>query len=803
MLLASAAAPVAVAMALAGGAPAFAQDAAAAPTSTNAADSNQVGEVVVTAQFRAQNVQQTPLAITAVTADMLQARSQNNVATVAEATPGLHLTTGSLGGAQTTQVSIRGVGQLDFNLAVEPGVGMYIDDVYYGTMFGSLFDLIDTDRVEILRGPQGTLSGKNSEGGAIKLYSKKPTDSNSGYVEATLGNYHRNEVRLGANYTIVPGKLFLRVTGIGEFEKGFVKSYDYQCKTGKSPVTTGFNAPPSMALSPNGFGGDDSCLLSRQGGKAVIGARASLRWTPTDDIDDTLIYDVLHDRSDPPPFVLTAQGAVNGPTAAAPGAPSPDLAANFVPPAGSYYNYATYCGLVGTPQMYCVKPQSALDSWGISNNLDWKLGTSGLSVKSITAFRQFSQNAVSDLDGAPITGTQNAWNIKYKQISQELRMNGDLGKTIHWTVGGFYFHSDAEQGARVGIDGAANQIATFDFLEFDPVKATSKSLFGHVEWNPIEPLTLTGGVRYTDDYKFFQYGRALAPGYSGSFLTATVLPLNGVQGTFKGSRVDYRFTADWKFNQDISAYFETATGYKGGGFSPRPYYPQQAQPFNPEVVTAYELGLKSYLFDRKLKMNIAAYYNKYSQIQLTLSQCPNNVPAGAPQNCAMNANVGNATIKGFEVEGEWHPFRGAMIDFSTSYIDFNYTKVDPATLIHLYDKAPYIPEWKFNVGGQYRYEVGDLGSITPRIDVAYIDTIQVSAINYANTIIPEHTLVNARLTWENNKGDWSLAFSATNIFNKYYAVTAGFGIPPAGSSQYNWIQPGQPRRVAVTLRKTF
>jgi len=778
--------------------PALAQEAA---NSTD--NANQVGEVVVTAQFRAQDVQSTPLAITAVTGDMLEARSQNNVAMVAQASPGLNLTTGSLGGAQTTQISIRGVGQNDFNLAVEPGVGMYIDDVYYGTMFGSLFDLVDTDRVEILRGPQGTLSGKNSEGGAVKIYSKRPTADNSAYIESTFGNLARREIRAGANYTIVPDKLFARITGIGEFQRGYVKSYDYQCRTGNLPVPSGHNSPPSMALNPTGFGGDDACLLSRQGGKNVIGLRAALRWSPNDIIDNTLTFDDIRDRSDPPPFVLTAQGAVNGP-AARPGengGPSPDLAANFVPPPGSYYNYATYCGLAGTQYAYCVKPQSSLDSWGLANNLDINLGS--INIKSISAVRHFTQNSVSDIDGMPITGTQNAWNLRYTQYSQELRVSGQVGQQIHWTVGGYYFKSDADQAARVGIDGAANQAATFDFLEFDPVKSKSKSVFGHIEWNPVEPLTLTAGVRYSDDYKFFQYGRALAPGYPGSFLTASVTPLNGTKGVFEGDRWDYRFTADYKFTPDVSVYLQTATGYKGGGFSPRPYYPEQAAPFDPEVVTAYEAGLKSYLFNRAMRLNISAYYNKYSKIQLTLSQCPNFVPAGAPQLCAMNANVGDADIKGFEVESEIHPFAGAMIDFSGSYIDFQYKSVDPATRITTDMKPPYVPKWKFNVGAQYRYEVGDAGSLTPRVDVAWIDTVQTSAINYSNTIIPSYALVNARLTWENGAGDWSVALSATNLFDKYYAVTASYGIPPAGSSLYNQIQPGAPRRVAVTVRKTF
>jgi iron complex outermembrane receptor protein len=411
---------------------------------------------------------------------------------------------------------------------------------------------------------------------------------------------------------------------------------------------------------------------------------------------------------------------------------------------------------------------------------------------------------VSDQDGSPLAWLQNAWNVNYTQYSQELRFSGQLTDQIQFTAGGFYFKSKADQNARVSLDGAANEAATFDFLEFDPVRTTSKSVFAHVEYNPVEPLTLTAGVRYTKDTKFFQYGRALAPGYPGTFLDMSITPINGLNGTYKGDRVDYRFTADYRFTRDVSVYVQTATGYKGGGINPRPYYALQVQPFDPETVTAYEVGLKSFLFDRKVRLNVAGYLNKYKGIQLTLNQCPKFVPPGLPQQCAMNANVGDADIKGFEVESEIHPIDNALIDFSASYVDFQYKSLDSATGIKLSDKPPYVPKWKFNVGAQYRFQVGDRGSLTPRFDVAYIGQQQANTINYAETVIPSYTLVNARLTWDNAEGDWSVALEATNLFDKYYAITRQYSMPPVtGAFNYAGIQPGPPRRVAVTIRKSF
>jgi iron complex outermembrane receptor protein len=642
------------------------------------------------------------------------------------------------------------------------------------------------------------------------MYSKKPTGNDSAFIESTFGNFGRREVRAGANYTIVPDKLFARITGIGQFEKGYIKRYDYPCQTGK-PNSAG-GVPATMALNPRGFGGDDACLLGRSGGKNVIGLRASLRWTPTENIDNILIYDDLRDRSDPPPYILTAQGndirAADG-----------SVAANFAVPYGSYYSYATFCGLVGTPNGFCVKPQSSLDSWGISNDLSVKLGDS-LNFKSISAFRQFTQNSATDVDGMPLSVSMNSWNLQYKQYSQEIRLSGEIGPKVNWTVGGFYFKSEALQGARVSIDGSGNTIrdaqnvpATFDFLEYDPVNVLNKSLFAHVEVKPFDKLTFTGGLRYSNDKKFFQYGRRLAPGYAGSVLTASVTPLDGVNGTFKGDRIDYRVTADYQFTPDISAYFQTATGYQGGGFSPRPFYPEQAVPFDPEVNTVYELGLKSYLFDRKVRLNVAAYVNKYENLQLTLAFCPDFAPQSIPlinRRCAMNANVGNANIKGGEVEAEIRPFAGAVIDFSGSYTDFKYTKLDTPLLktrIPLTDKPPYVPVWKFNIGAQYKFDVAEKGSLTPRIDVSYLGRQQTAQINNPAAFIPAYALVNARLTWENNEGDWSASLGVTNLLDKYYYTIYAVGLPPAINASpaigTNTAQVGAPRRVSLTVRKSF
>ncbi|HEV7714077.1 MAG TPA: TonB-dependent receptor plug domain-containing protein, partial [Steroidobacteraceae bacterium] len=266
-----------------------------------AAESGGLEEVVVTAQFRSQPLQDTPLAITAVTADMIESRSQNNLAALADQAPNVNLreTGGAFGPGMSA--NIRGVGQADFNPALEPGVGVYIDDVYYASLTGANFDLVDVDRVEILRGPQGTLAGRNSIGGAIKIFSSLPKGDDSGSLKVTYGTRHLIDVRASADFAIVPDRLFLRASGVSRSQDGYVNRYDYGC------------THPGSGIPNNGQQGD--CLLGTEGGKDYTGGRVALRFLASDKVEINLTGDMIQDRSEVAAVVLqevnpTAGGAL-------------------------------------------------------------------------------------------------------------------------------------------------------------------------------------------------------------------------------------------------------------------------------------------------------------------------------------------------------------------------------------------------------------------------------------------------------------------------------------------------------------
>jgi hypothetical protein len=244
--------------------------------------SGQIEEIIVTAEFREASVQETPIAITAITGSMLDNRAQTNLAEVTSQAPNVTLKRG--GQARSGMIAfIRGVGQYDFIAALEPGVGVYVDDVYYAQLTGSLLELLDVDRLEILRGPQGTLAGRNSIGGAVKMYTKKPGEDQSGYMRVGFGNYNQVDFRGAGGMTLVEDKLFARVSAAAKTRDGYVTVLDYACSHPGSAVPT--------------MHGGDGCDLGDQGSLQYGNGRLQLRWVPNDDLEISFAGDYLNDKS--------------------------------------------------------------------------------------------------------------------------------------------------------------------------------------------------------------------------------------------------------------------------------------------------------------------------------------------------------------------------------------------------------------------------------------------------------------------------------------------------------------------------
>jgi iron complex outermembrane receptor protein len=759
--------------------PAFAQ----APAENDAGATLQ--EVVVTAQFREQRLQDTPIAITALSSEMLEARNQTNITEVTANAPNVTLTPAGAGFGSSATASIRGVGQADFNFALEPGVGMYIDDVYYGVLFGSIYDLTDLERVEVLRGPQGTLSGKNSIGGAIKLFSRKPSSDTDAYVEGTYGRFNRMDLRAGGNFTLVPDKLFIRLSGTSKRRDGYVKELDYNCATG------GTNR--SGQISRN-------CLIGTEGGQDLYALRAALRWVASDKVEDNLIVDKTEDSSEVQAGKLIAQGPTG--TWAGTG--------NYLTAPDSYTNYATYIGHPGSADEFTIPRVSTMSGWGVSNTLDVGISDT-LSFKSISAFRHSDGEFSQDIDLSPID-VETIYNVvSHRQYSQEFRLNGSTGgELLEWTVGAFYYDARQTLGGRKDIPtgavpggGIAPGTALLDFMDDDVITSDSKSGFAHAILHPIQDLSVIGGVRYTKESKDYTFtrdtsGLPFSLGYPG--LPFDLSPLSGLTGSYSGSRVDYRAGLEYRWSRELMTYVQYSTGFKGGGVNPRPFVPSQLLPFGQEKLNATELGVKADLFGNTLRINGAVFYNKYNQIQLTALACPT-----AP--CALPVNAGDADVKGAELELEVHPTDALSIDASASYLNFDYTSVSaqagvPGVMgVQKGMVPPFTPERKYAVGMQYAIALAGGGSITPRFDWNWQSEMFTNAVNASTNRIDSRGLLNGRITWRTGDGAWQTTVSGTNLTNKFYYLNS-FDLSGAPFFVLTG-QPGRPREWAITLKRTF
>lgn len=737
-------------------------------------------EIVVTAQFRSQNLQQTPIAITAFNAETMEARSQTSIYEVSAQAPNVTLKPQGAAFGPSLSASIRGVGQYDFNPAYEPGVGLYIDDIYYATLTGSIFDLLDLERVEILRGPQGTLAGKNSIGGAIKLYSKLPAGDNSGSIQATYGARNRIDLRGSADFAL-SDSLFARVSGVSRNQEGYVDRYDYGCLAPTSGVGRQLSA-------------STDCLMAKEGQVNYDAMRAMLHFDNGGPITATLIGDYTNEDRTTAASVLTYAN-YTGTRDINPYATTIALDSRFVPPPGSYFNYASFMNLAdGTQPLRVADGRSSYRGWGMSGKIDWDL-TETLKLESITAYREYDSGFSNDNDLSPLAHSLGDGSLDFWSFSQEVRLSGSFGsdRPIDWTIGGFYMDQQSVYASYQDLRYAG--LAPFE--QHDPVNADNLSFFAHASWRLLTDLTLIGGLRYTDESKDYTFVRRSPDGTTHPSLSA----LDNKIGTYSGDRIDYRVGLQYEWNDSVMSYVQVATGYKGGGINPRPFFATQVQPFGPEKLTSYEMGVKSELFERTLRLNAAAFYSEYEDIQLTANSCPDFTPTPSGSPCALPINAGDAHVKGIEFEANYQPNDNLIFDSAVSYLDFDYQRVNPrAGGVDLTDVPPYTPNWKWSAGVQYQFVLSDLGYLVPRFDVSYQDSIFTTASNSAFGAIESYVVANARLTWRNQGEDWEAAFEVTNLFNKYYFQTMFDQVSNNGVASG---QPGRPREWALTIKKRF
>ena len=803
-----------------------AAEAAPAPAAADASGTT-LGEVVVTAQFRETKLQQTPLAITAITGQAIRDRGETNVTDLARTVPNTVIGPLGSGWGSTEAAFIRGIGLGDNILSFEPGVPIYVDDVYNGRPQGSIFDLLDLDRVEVLRGPQGTLFGKNAVGGTVRLISKKPTGDGSGYIEGSYGSYDRFNYRGGWDVTLVPDKVFARFAISGKHADGYMKLLDYVCVHGAGSL--------GNIKSAVGATSQDGCVTDHLGSEGVDSGRAAVRWLASDRFEVNVIADYTRQRQEAPTdkysFIadpITMPGFqslwIGVPQALyGPGVLYDERFVTTSP----YTSYARY-GVMATDGRN-VPNENNLDHWGVSGTVDWDLAPGLLHVKSVTAYRSW-WNTFGRGDASPLGNSGTFDDTTHHQFTEELQGTGKIGN-LDYAGGFFYYHAfDQNTGFDSLLPPGPPPNGFYDHDLDDHQTTDDWAVFIHGDYHITPQLTLSAGVRYTDDKKDAVVSVTNLPPGPGDFVT----PVN-----VAATRWNPMAELAYQFTPDIMGYALYSTGFRGGGFSPRPSDAVQAVPFGPEDVTNYELGFKSEWFQHRLRVNADVFYMQDDGQQNFKGDIDS-----LGNTWFHEINAGNSINEGVEVEVAVRPVEGMQIDSSLGYLHYRLKSNEAQRTVLLCtsfsDGTPCpqtrAPTWTFSAGAQYRFNLGSAGSLTPRLDASVISRVYFETFNDTCSVVvpagtacpaasvvappppstfistnpsglagrlgyqPGYMLLNGHLTWRSPDSKWSTTFEVMNMTDKaYFYGKLALGAL-LGREQGN-VAP--PRTWMVTVRRDF
>ena len=547
-----------------------ADSATANDTGAQRAEAKQLEAVTVSARRRDESLEKVPVAVSAFTGEDMKDLQANAIDGLQGAVPNMNIVQGR-GSSSAVNIFIRGIGQPDALQTFDPGVGMYVDDVYYSRIQGALISLFDVERVEVLRGPQGTLYGKNSTGGAVKIVTKNPTDTPEGAVEATLGNYGRRE-----------GKFYVSGPLGGAWSASLA---------GAAINTDGYVTDPSTGHKYN----DEDT-------KAV---RGKLRFHPNDAFDATLSLDYTKQDTGltlgQPVSPLIQTDLVFGPVVLY--QPNPDQKYNFQ-----------------TRTSFNPDQGQTLKHEGAALNLSWKLNDMW-TLKSISAYRKLDSASYIDIDASQYELGDVRVDFNQKQASQELQLQYDNGSNLQAVYGLYYLretvpsHQEAYAGDLYAIFGTP-----VDFLRTidDDLTTTSYAGFAHMNWEFSPSWTLAAGVRYSSDKKNYDRTTSTFWGPALAVLDETV----AFNGNKRWNAWTPTISLQKQVDEQTMVYVSASRGFKSGGFNGRANstIDTKTAEYDPETVWTYEAGLKWRSADNRLQANVAAFHSDYNDFQARVSE---------------------------------------------------------------------------------------------------------------------------------------------------------------------------------------
>ncbi len=689
-----------------------------APAEQSAGSADQVAEIIVTAQRREQNLQDVPASVTAFDSASLEAQSVLNLTDLNSKVPNVVLApVGAY--PYASAFFIRGLGFADVESTFEPSVGVEMNGVYLARNSGALQDFFDIESVEILRGPQGTLYGRNTIGGVVSVRTKRPGDTFAGEGQLTFGDRGRVEARaaletpLGDNLAVRASMLYKTYNG-----------YNYNATTGE-----------------------------KVGDNEVWSGRLTLVARPSDNLEATLVADFDRERGSGAAFRnASLPGDVYYNFSPDTGTPTPAVPAGNSDPTDPYTIYSD------TPLF------ANLDTWGLAFSLDWAIG--GAKITAVTGYREFKDRVQSDYDASALPFFSALRDQKHEQFSQEIRIASDGKSRLDYVLGAFFMHqsydiTNAQSGLIYG-GATVPQIAS--------QSNTAWAGFGQLDFHATDALTLTAGGRYSYERKRFTNQPLFYP----------------TSMTYRDNWDNFspKLGISYQVDPDVLAYVTWSKGFRSGGFNGRAASFTSAGPYDAETVSSFEGGLKTELFDRRVRFNIAAFSSTYTDMQVGTQGLTSG---GVYESIVTNAGKGR--IDGVESELQWVLGGGFSINANAAYLNArfkeNFTDLTSDGVDNPTDNSDlpfaYAPKWSGSLGLFYDADVG-IGKLNGSVNAVYMDDLYTSggAANRTSDVQlrPSNVLVDATLGLQSEQG-WRIGVWVKNAFDKT-VINNTFGLGPLG-----------------------
>jgi iron complex outermembrane recepter protein len=732
-------------------------------------------QIVVTARRVEENLQDTPIAVTVLSGDALTDRQVFDTSELDQVVPNLQFANNAplAGNNSSSQVFIRGIGQTDPTSTVDPGVGLYMDDVYIGSAIGGTMTLRDIRSIQVLRGPQGTLFGRNTIGGAILVSTVEPGDELGGTVRAGAGSDGLVDV-FGAIDAPLSDTLKSRFSLGVRQQDGYVTRTD---GTDLGDVDT-YTATAKLVWSPSD----------------KLSVRFALDYTKSDENGSPLVFAAINETATFPRVASLDAGCPGLSDGAVPPPGLPDQpavpmindprCANDFQARGPYGNNGTY------PLV------SKLDNRGLGVTVSYDVNDK-LTFRSISSYRDLDWKGNRDADNTPLTILHTLYDVDSSQRSQELQLTRQTD-ALTGVIGLYYFQQDSNDIVTIELNPPPPGVQRDS--DNDIVDNDSWAAFTQWTFDLNDALSLTGGVRYTEETK-----RSYPDQFDYSTPTVKQVPVRWYEDTFSDTTTSVSLAYRWSARG--MGYLSYSEGFKGGGwnshFNAVLTAPQQAalHPFKPETADTLELGLKLDLAGNTLRLNGAVFTSDYTDMQITYR---GPAPAGV---APFVTNAGKAGIDGVELELTWAPSDAWTVDASIGTLDATIDELNnipfavlPPGLV-AGNTLPFAPDEQAHVGVAYEAMPGKL-TVTPRIDVAYTGKTFFDAINTPEIAqLDDFTVVNASVVLAPASGSWRVTLGVNNATDELYAV-AGNSSLTTGSG-YAEIAYARPREYFATINFDF